>query len=425
MAVKGDLVINMMSKRRCLLGLVLLVLSSMVHGFQLFEFATAEPVVNINVWVEDGDGDGWIRVDGTDLIGVTWTLDLLNEISYFELYADGKLTNTYNVIGHGNIQFLPRYVQDYFGASNEIHVWYGNKTKGYTKIPFTLPKRASDFPIYIPLEALAVISGVITDETTGDPIVGALITAESVEDKTGADGSYTLNVPAGTYTVTVGVGDAYQTYTTSMTVIGGGYYPKNISLTPTPAELPLVPIAVAVGGIAAVAAFFLLRRKPTEQAPKPSEFRVTAEPTELLADGRSASTITIELLDDEGAPIPASEDVDVELTSTRGFITSPVTIPKGHTSVKALLRSSTEVGGVRVAAASKGVPRAITSLTFVEKKRYCMHCGTRMPLGVNRCPKCGREPPSGVDVKACPNCSEVIPTVAQFCSNCGANQPSS
>jgi ribosomal protein L32 len=45
-----------------------------------------------------------------------------------------------------------------------------------------------------------------------------------------------------------------------------------------------------------------------------------------------------------------------------------------------------------------------------------------MSLEDQVCPKCGRSPPSGVDVKECPNCGEVIPIVAHFCSECGAGQ---
>jgi ribosomal protein L40E/uncharacterized protein YceK len=58
-----------------------------------------------------------------------------------------------------------------------------------------------------------------------------------------------------------------------------------------------------------------------------------------------------------------------------------------------------------------------------EKKRFCMHCGTSMPLEAEVCPKCGKTPPSGVDVKTCKNCNAVIPIVAKFCAECGASQP--
>jgi len=59
-----------------------------------------------------------------------------------------------------------------------------------------------------------------------------------------------------------------------------------------------------------------------------------------------------------------------------------------------------------------------------EKKRFCMHCGSSMPLDVKECPKCEKEiPPGGGEVKVCKNCDTAIPMIAKFCSECGASQP--
>jgi len=76
-----------------------------------------------------------------------------------------------------------------------------------------------------------------------------------------------------------------------------------------------------------------------------------------------------------------------------------------------------------VKAEAEGLRAGSGSFSVVEKKRYCMHCGAQMSTGENLCPKCGRMPPSGVDVKECRNCGEVIPVVAKFCGECGAGQP--
>jgi N-acetylneuraminic acid mutarotase/PKD repeat protein/RNA polymerase subunit RPABC4/transcription elongation factor Spt4 len=233
----------------------------------------------------------------------------------------------------------------------------------------------------------------------------------------GSGYAYSQN-PSHTYT-TVG------TYTVSLQVTDdeGATATDTTQCTVSEAGLPLIPVIAVAGAAAAIVAFFLLRRKPREEAPRPAALRITVDPTELLADGRSSSTITIELLDKDGKPMKAPQNTEVRLSASKGRVVSPVTIGEGQTSVAAKLVSSMEVGEVRVATAARGLEGTSTTLTFVEKKRYCMHCGTRMPVDVNRCPRCGREPPSGVDVKACPNCGEVIPKVAGFCSACGASQP--
>jgi PKD repeat protein/RNA polymerase subunit RPABC4/transcription elongation factor Spt4 len=267
----------------------------------------------------------------------------------------------------------------------------------------------------------AIIAGVVTDGETGTPITGATVTANGYTDTTGSDGTYSLSVNPGTYEVTVSVND-YEENTGSVTVAAGDSRTKNFGMTPASNGFPLIPIAAVAGAAAAIVAFFLLRRKPREEAPRPAALRITVDPTELLADGRSSSTITIELLDKDGKPMKAPQNTEVRLSASKGRVVSPVTIGEGQTSVAAKLVSSMEVGEVRVATAARGLEGTSTTLTFVEKKRYCMHCGTRMPVDVNRCPRCGREPPSGVDVKACPNCGEVIPKVAGFCSACGASQ---
>lgn len=151
--------------------------------------------------------------------------------------------------------------------------------------------------------------------------------------------------------------------------------------------------------------------------------KISAEPMELPADGRSTSIITIELLNSEGKPIQAPEDTEVALFATKGSITSPVKLREGEVSKIATLTSSLEMGTVSISAESNGMKRASMSLGFVEKRRYCMRCGTRMSVASNICPKCGKMPPSGVDTKACRNCGEVMPRVARFCNECGANQP--
>lgn len=63
------------------------------------------------------------------------------------------------------------------------------------------------------------------------------------------------------------------------------------------------------------------------------------------------------------------------------------------------------------------------SVVEVVTRRFCMHCGFQMSSTDVSCPRCRRQPPSGVDTKVCPNCEAVIPTQAKFCRECGAGQP--
>jgi outer membrane protein assembly factor BamB len=276
--------------------------------------------------------------------------------------------------------------------------------------------------------ANGIITGVVTDKNTGAYVVGATVTTGSYQATTGADGKYTLSVPPGTYTVTISK-QGYDQQTFQVTVGAGATQTNNVAFVPS-AGFPLLLVVAGVGGAAAIAAVvFLMKRKPkpppkpVEKVPKPAVLRMAADPTELLSDGRSTSAIAIELLDEEGKPIKASENIEVKLSATLGKIPSTVTIKSGESTAKATLTSSTEFGEGKVSAESKGLKGASITLTFVERKRYCMHCGTRMALDVNVCPKCGKSPPSGVDVKVCPGCGEVIPIVAKFCGNCGARQP--
>ena len=73
-------------------------------------------------------------------------------------------------------------------------------------------------------------------------------------------------------------------------------------------------------------------------------------------------------------------------------------------------------------AESKGLKSSVLTLNFVEKKRYCMHCGSIMQFTAKLCEKCGNSPPAGADTKTCMNCQSTIPVVAKFCSECGAGQ---
>jgi len=272
------------------------------------------------------------------------------------------------------------------------------------------------------------------------------------QTSTSANPSHTYE-GAGTYTVTLRVTDNQgdtNIATTSCTV----------EVAPPPkGGFPWLPIVVVLVAVAAAAAFFYLQKmKPRVKVRKPVEFDIGIEPEEIPADGRSTSIITIGLMDDEGKPFEATEDMAVTISSSGGVVVSSsevkkdevtgattitdsvkqaieslmsrreeagmrISIKRGETGVEAAIVSSLEVGDVTLSVSAPGMRRKTVRMRFTEKRRYCMHCGASMSILDRACPKCGLMPPSGVDVKSCPNCGEVIPSQAKFCSECGAGQP--
>jgi PKD repeat protein/ribosomal protein L40E len=193
------------------------------------------------------------------------------------------------------------------------------------------------------------------------------------------------------------------------------------------APKPGLPWAIIIGAVvvvgAAAAYYFLVMKKKEEKGPTPASLRVSTESTSMPADGRSTLQVDVTVLDETGAPIGVEKDTAVSLSTTIGSIKSPIVVPKGGTQGRSTLTAGFELGTASVVAEAEGLKAGKTSFSLVEKRRYCMHCGAQMSIHDNQCPKCGRMPPSGVDVKECKNCGEVIPIVARFCGECGASQP--
>ena len=277
------------------------------------------------------------------------------------------------------------------------------------------------------------------------------------QTSTSADPSHTYSDPD-TYTVTLRVTDdkgATNMATTSCTV------EEVIPPDDGNGGFPWMPIlAVLIVAAAGVAYFYMQKMKPKVMVRKPAEFNIGFEPEEIPADGKSTSIITIGLLDSEGKPYEATADTMVTISATGGLLVSSsevkkdevtgattitdsvrqafesllaqtqeggmrIALKQGETSVEAAIVSSLEVGDVTITVSAPGVRRRTVKMRFTEKRRYCMHCGTQMSIKDRACPNpnCGLMPPSGVDVKSCPNCGEVIPSQARFCAECGAGQP--
>jgi len=174
----------------------------------------------------------------------------------------------------------------------------------------------------------------------------------------------------------------------------------------------------------------------------PTELRLTASPSVITADGKSRSTLTVELLNAEGNPTSSTKDINVSLETTLGKVSNSIIIRKADASGKVMIISSEEAGIATITASSNGLKGTSTEVTLLKKEieekkeervekskveikvqRYCMHCGAQMLPEAIFCSMCGKQPPSGLNVKVCKNCGEVIPEISRFCSNCGAFQP--
>jgi PKD repeat protein/RNA polymerase subunit RPABC4/transcription elongation factor Spt4 len=217
----------------------------------------------------------------------------------------------------------------------------------------------------------------------------------------------------GTYTVTLTVTDDRE-----------GTDAATFTVTVEPKPFPIILLVgalVVIGGAAGGYYFLVLKKK--KPVVKATALRVSIDPSMVPGDGRSTAQVKVEVLDDAGAPIAVPKHTVVTLTATLGTVKSPVTITEGKSGGSSTLTAGFELGKATVKAESEGLRSGSQNYSIVEKKRYCMHCGAQMSTGENLCPKCGRMPPSGVDVKECRNCGEVIPVVAKFCGECGAGQP--
>lgn len=203
------------------------------------------------------------------------------------------------------------------------------------------------------------------------------------------------------------------------------YTLMNSIATPSQAfDFTIIIVLVVVVVIVIVVVFVVLKLlKRKEKTPKPAELRITAEPPSIVADGSTDSTITIQLFDKSGNPISALADTKVQITATKGKLETPiVTIPKGEDKGITRIISTTESGAAQLSAKADNLESMAINLVFVNRRRYCMHCGSIMEPKAKICARCGKSPPAGKDTKECHSCGSVIPVVARFCSECGTAQ---
>lgn len=197
-----------------------------------------------------------------------------------------------------------------------------------------------------------------------------------------------------------------------------------IALTALFQSASLLVMGIGFPAACIVGIIFFLSWVPPKLIPKPTKVEIKADPKELIADGKSKSFITIQLLDKKGKPIAATTDTEVKLTTTGGKLESAaVKIPKGAEKAQTVLISSTESGKVDLAADASGLESIDIKLNFMAKPRFCMGCGSRLAAKGAACKECGASPADfgGPETRTC-HCGAVIPATAKFCSECGAKQ---
>ena len=103
-----------------------------------------------------------------------------------------------------------------------------------------------------PRAPAGTLTGAVTDAATGAPIVGARVVVSGPFDRTGitgADGSYTLVVPVGDYTISASV-FGYQPQSAAVTVTEGQTVAGDLALTASPAGTVTGVVSSVVGPVA-------------------------------------------------------------------------------------------------------------------------------------------------------------------------------
>ncbi len=161
---------------------------------------------------------------------------------------------------------------------------------------------------------------------------------------------------------------------------------------------------------------------PIEFAANEVGLDLEIDKAEIPADGKSQSTVSIMVKCAEGVHIMSQTERTIILETTHGEITSPVKIPP-RTLVGTATLTAGDRSGTATVTATSGQLKGEAKIIFAEtEKRHCMWCGTPMEMEVDKCPKCGKIPPSGVDTMQCGACNSVLPLSAKFCDKCGAKQ---
>jgi hypothetical protein len=158
----------------------------------------------------------------------------------------------------------------------------------------------------------------------------------------------------------------------------------------------------------------------------PPSLKVTSDQVVLAADGKSATAVTVQLVDKYGNPMPASADTQVRISAEKAKLEWPVIIiPKGKDTQRTHITAPLESGPDHVTFYSEEHNTStVLRLNFTERSMYCMHCGKPFPANDEYCHNCGLPPFSRTYTKTCVNCKAEIPAQANFCSECGYGRQS-
>jgi hypothetical protein len=117
-----------------------------------------------------------------------------------------------------------------------------------------------------------------------------------------------------------------------------------------------------------VQALFAVCVLPASAATATSSLKIFAGPTSVPADNQAYGILVVQLLDSHGAPLRASADTEVRLSSSAtnvGAVDQTVTITKGTSFASASFYATYTPGSTTITATATGYPTAQTTITTV------------------------------------------------------------
>ena len=160
-----------------------------------------------------------------------------------------------------------------------------------------------------------------------------------------------------------------------------------------------------------------------QQAEAAVQFTLEGGTLEIVADGKSSSTITIRVKDRNNIPVAFTDEKTIQLSTSLGTITGSVKLPAHATEVKVSLVSGTASGMAIVTGMMDHLRGETTVKIGSLEKRHCQRCGEEISLEAVICPKCKQSPTMlASSTKECPFCHEVLPKDAVYCNKCGRAQ---